>query len=97
MSCGSGSGLGSTQYTKHQHHAEPNFCAAVVFYGLIFYSQWCYGCGFVIKRAIHVCEGWHMRVEAGGAQYFLRYIGTVAECGTKDAMGNLGPWRFVQK
>ena len=25
MSCGSGSGLGSTQYTKHRHHAEPKF------------------------------------------------------------------------
>ena len=25
MSCGSGSALGSTQYTKHQHHAEPKF------------------------------------------------------------------------
>ena len=25
MSCGSGSGLGSTRYTRHQHHAEPSF------------------------------------------------------------------------
>ena len=31
MSFGSGSGLGSTLYTRHQHHAEPKFCAAVVF------------------------------------------------------------------
>ena len=31
MSCGSGSGLGSTQYTRHQHHAEPKFCALQCF------------------------------------------------------------------
>ena len=36
MSSGSGSGLGSTQYTKHRHHAEPKFCAAVVFHRLMF-------------------------------------------------------------
>ena len=35
MSCGRGSGLGSTQYTRHQHHAEPKFCAAAVFRRLI--------------------------------------------------------------
>ena len=38
MSCGSGSGLGSTQYTKHRHDAEPKFCAAVVFLRLMFLS-----------------------------------------------------------
>ena len=31
MPCGSGSGLGSTLYTRHQHHVAPKFCAAVVF------------------------------------------------------------------
>ena len=36
MSCGSGSGMGSTQYTKHQHHAEPKFCAVAVFHRLMF-------------------------------------------------------------
>ena len=36
MSCGSGSGLGSTQYTKHQPHADTKFCAAMVFYRLFF-------------------------------------------------------------
>ena len=38
MSCGRGSGLGSTLYTRHQHHAEPKFCAAVVFHRLMFLS-----------------------------------------------------------
>ena len=38
MSCGSGSGLGSTRYTRHQHHAEPKFCAASVFRRLMFLS-----------------------------------------------------------
>ena len=38
MSCGRGSGLGITRYTRHQHHAEPKFGAAVVFRRLIFFS-----------------------------------------------------------
>ena len=38
MSCGSGSGIGSTIYTRHQHNAEPKFCAAVVFRRLMFLS-----------------------------------------------------------
>ena len=38
MSCGSGSGMGSTLYTRHQHHDEPKFCAAVVFHRLMFLS-----------------------------------------------------------
>ena len=38
MSCGSGSGLGSTLYTRHQHHVAPKFCAAVVFRRLVFLS-----------------------------------------------------------
>ena len=38
MYCGSGSGLGSTRYTRHQHHAEPKFCAAAVFHRLMFLS-----------------------------------------------------------
>ena len=38
MSCGSGSGLGSTRYTRHQHHAEPKFCADAVFHRLMFLS-----------------------------------------------------------
>ena len=38
MSCGSGSGLGNTRYTRHQHHAKPKFCAAVVFHRLMFLS-----------------------------------------------------------
>ena len=36
MSCGSGSGLVNNQYTRHQNHAEPKFCAAVVFHRLMF-------------------------------------------------------------
>ena len=38
MSCGSGSGLGNTLYTRHQHHVAPKFCAAVVFCRLVFLS-----------------------------------------------------------
>ena len=47
MSCGSGSGLGSTRFTRHEHHAEPKFCAAVVFRRLIFLSPvalWVWSC-----------------------------------------------------
>ena len=35
MSCGSGSGLGSTLYTRPQRHVAPKFCAAVVFCRLV--------------------------------------------------------------
>ena len=38
MSCGSGSGLGSTLYTRNQHHVAPKFCAAVVLRRLVFLS-----------------------------------------------------------
>ena len=38
MSCGSGSGLGSTLYTRHQHHVAPKFCADVVFRRRLFLS-----------------------------------------------------------
>ena len=38
MSCGSSSGLGSTLYTRHQHHVVPKFCAAVVFSRPVFLS-----------------------------------------------------------
>ena len=34
-----------------------------------FYSGWRHGSGVVIDKAIHVCEGRHVGVEAGGAQY----------------------------
>ena len=57
MSCGSGSDLGSTLYTRHQHHVAPKFCAAVVFCRLVFLSPWCYGCGVVIKWFVHMGEG----------------------------------------
>ena len=36
MFCGSGSGLGSTRFTRHEHHAEPKFGTDVVFRRLIF-------------------------------------------------------------
>ena len=57
MSCGSGSSLGSTRYTRHQHLAEPKFCAAAVFHRLMFFSRWHYGCGVAIEGSVHVCEG----------------------------------------
>ena len=38
MSCGSGSGLDSTLYTRHQHHVAPKFWAAVVFHRRVFLS-----------------------------------------------------------
>ena len=38
MSCVSGSGLGSTLYTRHQHHVAPKFCAALVFRIRVFLS-----------------------------------------------------------
>ena len=38
LSYGSGSGLGSTLYTRHQHRVAPKFCAAVVFRRLVFLS-----------------------------------------------------------
>ena len=40
MSCGSGSGLDSTLYTRHQHRVAPapKFCATVVFRRLVFLS-----------------------------------------------------------
>ena len=37
-SCGSGSVMGSTRYTMHQHHSETKFCAVAVFRRLIFLS-----------------------------------------------------------
>ena len=47
ISCGSGSGMDSTRYTRHQHHAEPKFCAAAVFLRLMFLSSvalWVWRC-----------------------------------------------------
>ena len=38
MSCGSGSGLGSTLYTRHQHHVALKFCDAMVFRRIVFLS-----------------------------------------------------------
>ena len=57
MSCGSGSGLGSILYTRHQHHVAPKFCATLVFRRLVFYPRWCYGCGVVITGSVHRGEG----------------------------------------
>ena len=54
MSCGSGSGLGSTQYTKHQHHAELKFLAAVLFHRLMFLfpvALWVWRC----NQKVHSC------------------------------------------
>ena len=54
MSCGSGSGLGSTKYTKHRHHAEPKFCATVVFHRLMFLfpvALWVWRC----NQKFHSC------------------------------------------
>ena len=55
MSYGSGSGLGSTQYTKHLHHAEPKFCAAVVFHRIILFifpvALWVWRC----NQKVHSC------------------------------------------
>ena len=48
ISCGSGSGLGSTQYTRHQHHAEPKICAAVVFHRLM--------CLFLVALWVWLCN-----------------------------------------
>ena len=36
---------------------SPSFALLWSFINYFFYSRWCYGCGVVIKRAIHVCEG----------------------------------------
>ena len=55
MSCGSGSGLGSTRYTRHQHHAEPKFCAAVVFRRLVFLSPvalWVWRCNQRVRSYV---------------------------------------------
>ena len=55
MSCGSGSGLGSTLYTWHKHHAEPKFCAAMVFRRLMFLSPvalWVWRCNRRVRSYV---------------------------------------------
>ena len=55
MSCGSGSGPVSTLYTRHQHHAEPNFCAAVVFRRLMRLSPvalWVWRCNRRVRSYV---------------------------------------------
>ena len=54
MSCGSGSGLGSTQYTNHRNHAEPKFWAAVEFHRLMSLfpvALWVWRC----NQRVHSC------------------------------------------
>ena len=97
MSCGIGSGLGSTLYTSHQHHVAPKFCADVVFRRLVFLSPmvlWVWRCNQRVRS-----YGLRMTYEGGGARCAacLGYLGTTAECGTKGAKGNLGPSRLDQK
>ena len=55
MSCGSGSGMGITRYTRHQHHAEPKFCAAAVFRRLMFLSPvalWVWSCNRKVRSYV---------------------------------------------
>ena len=48
------------------------------------------------------CWGYHCLIAVHTAMQSVLnvcwgYLGTAAECGTKGAKGNLGPWRLVQK
>ena len=47
---------------------SPSFALLQSFINYHFYSRWCHGRGVVIERDIHVCEGRHVWVQAGGAQ-----------------------------
>ena len=48
---------------------SPIFALLWRFINSCFYSRWRHRRGVVIKKAIHVCEGRHMGVEARGAQH----------------------------
>ena len=55
MPCGSGSGLGSTRYTTHQHHDETKFCAAAVFRRLMYFSPvalWVWRCNRRVRSYV---------------------------------------------